>query len=157
MARLQQFRFLRPSPGRTFHAEGEAKKGRDNDAGHKGKKDYDGKRRAKFPHKKRNRDRCCILNGKNDNGCYNEDCTTENKHERPPYSFPWSALPLIRPHAHRVCERDRVGTPSAHFTLPYLPNTFFRRSVVRATGFVRIFCSSCPTIVKRPSSAFVVT
>ena len=27
---------------------------------------------------------------------------------------------------------------------PYLPNTCFRRSVARAVGFVRIFCSSCP-------------
>jgi hypothetical protein len=26
----------------------------------------------------------------------------------------------------------------------YRPNTCFRRSVARAAGFVRIFCSSCP-------------
>ena len=99
VACLQRFPFLRPSPSRTFQAEGEAKKGSDNDADHKRKKDYDGKRRAEFPHKKRNRDRCCILNGKNDNGCYNKDCYTENKHERPPYSSLRSVLPFIRPSA----------------------------------------------------------
>ena len=71
---LQRVCFLCLSPSRTFQAEREAKKDSDNDADHKRKKDYDGKRRAEFPHKKRNRDRCCILNGKNDNGCYNNGC-----------------------------------------------------------------------------------
>src|SRR5208283_1470934 len=84
---LQRVCFLCLSPSRTFQAEREAKKDSDNDADHKRKKDYDGKRRAEFPHKKHNRDRCCILNGKNDNGCCNNGCCTKNKHERPPYSF----------------------------------------------------------------------
>ena len=39
----------------------------------------------------------------------------------------------------------------------YFPNTLFKRSVVCATGLVLIFCSSCPTMWKRPSKAFVVT
>lgn len=38
-----------------------------------------------------------------------------------------------------------------------LPNTLRRRSVVRAAGFVRIFFSSWPTMVKSPSSALLVT
>lgn len=38
-----------------------------------------------------------------------------------------------------------------------LPNTFRRRSVVWAAGFVLIFFSSSPTITKRPSKALLVT
>jgi hypothetical protein len=111
--RLQRVCFPYPSPSRISQAEREAKKGSDNDADHKRKKDYDGKRRAEFPRKKRDRDQRCILNGKNDNGCYNKGCYTENKHGRPPYSSLWLVPPFIRPQAHHTVElRGKATKPS---------------------------------------------
>jgi hypothetical protein len=61
---LQRFSFLCSSSGCTLQPEREGRKASDNDADYEHKKDYDGKRRAEFPRKKRGRDRNCILNGK---------------------------------------------------------------------------------------------
>jgi hypothetical protein len=53
------------------------------------------------------------LNGKNDNGCYNKDCYTENKHKRPPYSSLWSILPFIGPNvlSYSVFSKTAFSAP----------------------------------------------
>jgi hypothetical protein len=79
-ARFQRLCFVCPSLSCTFQAECEAEEGGDNDAEHECAKDCDGKRRAKLPRMERDRNRYRILNGRNDNGCYNENCYAQNEH-----------------------------------------------------------------------------
>lgn len=68
---------------------------------------------------------------------------------------------------HLVMRTSMAGTADFPAAIPfsegngperiYLANTFFKRSVVLATGLALIFASSSPTIRKRPSKALVVT
>lgn len=55
----------------------------------------------------------------------------------------------------RIIRCERAGGDSRRAI--YLPNTFFNNSLPRAAGSVRIFFSSSPSIMKSPSTAFVVT
>jgi RHH-type transcriptional regulator, rel operon repressor / antitoxin RelB len=65
-------------------------------------------------------------------------------------------IPAVQFSLH--CRRSGAGhLDRREYGQAYLPNTVFSRSVVRATGSVRIFFSSSPTMWNRPSSDLLVT
>ena len=66
-----------------------------------------------------------------------------------------SRLRLAAGQFGEVARRRRIASPPGYFFSA--PKTFWSRSVVRATGFCRICCSSSATILNSPSMALLVT